>query len=477
VLARELVIENVTVITPDRSQPAAKQNIRVLDERIAEISSRPFPAKAGVQRIDGRGKFLTPGLMDSHVHVSEPPGFPLGSQDPSLTALAELYAKQQPRSYLYFGVTQVLDPANSRPAVDAFNAQPQHPDLFRCGLAPALDGYPTVFLPKPHRYTFMPDFIFEPVNAEQHPMPAGFDPKAHTPEAVVERIAKSKAICVKLAIETGFGGAAEWPVLSLESLKRVRTAAHQHGLLVLAHANSIEAQKIAVQAQVDVIAHSAWNWGKLSEQPGIPAELDTHLRQVHRQKIGYQPTLRVLPGMADLFRADTLKDPSYAKVVPPALLSWYASEPGQWYKQQLRQDFGGAPDTRIAHIHLQTADRGMRAAKFLHDLDHPLLLGSDTPSAPTYGNQPGYDTYRELRFLAQSGIPLDAIFRAGTLNTARQFRLENDYGTISVGKVANLLILDANPLETVRAWSLIDKVILRGTVIERKSLAADRVAN
>jgi imidazolonepropionase-like amidohydrolase len=116
----------------------------------------------------------------------------------------------------------------------------------------------------------------------------------------------------------------------------------------------------------------------------------------------------------------------------------------------------------------------MRAAKFLHDLGHPLLLGSDTPSAPTYGNQPGYDTYREMRFMAQSGIPLDAIFRSATINNARQFKLDKDYGTVAEGKIANLLLLEENPLETVRAWSLIDKVLLRGTVIERETLAADR---
>ena len=211
--------------------------------------------------------------------------------------------------------------------------------------------------------------------------------------------------------------------------------------------------------------------GKLDDEPGVPAEIDAHLRNVQQTKIGYQPTIRVLPGMADLFREDTLKDPSYMKVVPAELLAWYSTDSGQWFKNQLRKDFG-ASDTQIAHIHLKSAERGMRAAKFLHELGHPLLLGSDTPSAPTYGNQPGYDTYREMRFMAQSGIPLDAIFRAATINNARQFKLERDYGTVSVGKFANLLVLKANPLETVRAWTLIDKVILRGKVIERESLAA-----
>jgi imidazolonepropionase-like amidohydrolase len=104
---------------------------------------------------------------------------------------------------------------------------------------------------------------------------------------------------------------------------------------------------------------------------------------------------------------------------------------------------------------------------------HPFLLGSDTPSSPTFGNQPGYDTYREMRLMALSGVSLDAVLRAGTINNARQFGLEKDYGTIARGKVANLLLLDANPLESIAAWSRIDKIVLRGAVIERATLAAD----
>jgi hypothetical protein len=49
-------------------------------------------------------------------------------------------------------------------------------------------------------------------------------------------------------------------------------------------------------------------------------------------------------------------------------------------------------------------EHGMRATGYLHELGHPLLLASDTPSAPTYGHQPGYDTYREMLLLAQSGV-------------------------------------------------------------------------
>jgi imidazolonepropionase-like amidohydrolase len=81
-----------------------------------------------------------------------------------------------------------------------------------------------------------------------------------------------------------------------------------------------------------------------------------------------------------------------------------------------------------------------------------------------------------MRMMAQSGIPLPAIFRAATINNARQFGLAKDYGTIEAGKVANLLLLTENPLETVRAYTSIDRIILRGDVIKRESLAATRAS-
>ena len=76
--------------------------------------------------------------------------------------------------------------------------------------------------------------------------------------------------------------------------------------------------------------------------------------------------------------------------------------------------------------------------------------------------------------MAEIGIPLQAIFAAGTINNARSLRLEKDYGTIEKGKIANLLLLDANPLASVEAWTKIDKVILHGEPIERETLAAGR---
>jgi imidazolonepropionase-like amidohydrolase len=471
--AADVLIQNVTIVTPEHAKPLLHQHVLIRGERIAQVSSQPIRIANAIERIDGTNRFLTPGLMDAHVHLSEAPGLPPGSNDPQHQRLRESFLRQQPRSYLYFGVTQLLDPVSFDAATTLFESQPVRPDVFRCGAAPALDGYPSLFVPTPMRYEVFANYIFEPANASKHPLPADAKAEEHTPEAVIGRIAASGATCVKVFLEPGFGRAKDWPLPSAQTLARVRAETRKRGLLMVAHANSLRAQRIAVAAQVDVIAHGLWNWDEESDKQGVPPAIAAHLREVRANRIGFQPTLRVLPGMADLFRHDTLRDPYLKKVVPSELLAWYSTPSGHWFAEQTRNEFGNAPDIKIQHIHLQSAAQGMRAAKFLHELGHPLLLGSDTPSAPTFGNQPGYDTYREMRLMAQSGIPLDAIFRAGTINNARQFKLDKDYGTVETGKIANLLLLETNPLETVRAWSMIQKIVLRGKIIERETLAAD----
>jgi imidazolonepropionase-like amidohydrolase len=471
-----LLIENVTLVSPELPQPLGNRNVLVRDGRIAVVSEKPIPAPPGVRRLDGSGKFLTPGLTDAHVHVTNAVG--LIPNDTSLPELEQAFLKQQPRSYLYFGVTQVLDPANRPERVAEFAAQPLHPDIRRCGVAPVVDGYPIMWLDKAIRHKVFNDWIYEPANASAHPLPEGANAAEHTPEAVVARIAASGAICVKIALEDGFGDENDWPIMSVDTLKRVRVAATQHNLLLVAHANALDMQRMAVAGNVDIILHGVWNWNELDKAPGIPPAIDALLRSIHDKKIGYQATLRVLPGVWELLDPQFLDDPTLTKVVPPSLLAWYRTEPAQWFK---REAFGPNPNgpvilahQREADAHWATSEHGKRALRHLFELGQPMLLGSDTPSAPTYANQPGYDTYKEMRTMAEIGIPLQAIFAAGTLNNARSLRLEKDYGTIEKGKIANLLLLDANPLASVEAWAKIDMVILHGEPIERESLAAGR---
>jgi imidazolonepropionase-like amidohydrolase len=257
------------------------------------------------------------------------------------------------------------------------------------------------------------------------------------------------------------------------TIDRVREAAHARGLLVVAHANALDTQRIAVDAHVDVLAHGLWRWTGVSDSGAIPTEIAEHLRKVHQQGIGWQPTLRVMAGLGELFVDGSIDDPLLKRITPPELLVWYRTDAAQTFKREMKKDAGQIPDAVIARQMEVLDDRGMRATKYLFDLGHPLLLATDTPSSPAYVSQPGYETYREMQLLARSGVALKAILEAATLNNVKQFRLDKDYGTVQVGKIANLLLLDANPLDSIDAWNDIDKVILHGTRLDRESLAVE----
>src|SRR5262245_24014188 len=127
--AADLLIEHVTVISPEQAQPLADRNVLIRNGRIVSLGQQPVTATADARKIDGRGKFLTPGLMDSHVHASDSAGIPPLGNEPELVALRDAYQRQQPRSYLYFGVTQLLDLAQFGGGLKTFESQPVKPDL------------------------------------------------------------------------------------------------------------------------------------------------------------------------------------------------------------------------------------------------------------------------------------------------------------------------------------------------------------
>ena len=79
--------------------------------------------------------------------------------------------------------------------------------------------------------------------------------------------------------------------------------------------------------------------------------------------------------------------------------------------------------------------------------------------------------------MVEAGVELVDVLAAATINNAKRFNLQAHYGTVESGKVANVLLLNKNPLETIGAWDSIEFVILHGQVIERESLTVQNMAN
>ncbi|TQV87926.1 amidohydrolase family protein [Aliikangiella coralliicola] len=468
--ADELVIKNITLISPERHTALENAYVRIVNGEIKEVSTKPIISPNNAAQIDGTGKYLTPGLMDSHVHVSRMPGIVFKGKDPTkLLQLQNSFLAQQPRSYLYFGVTQLLDPSQSKQSIVTFNSSLQKPKLFHCGAAPILGGYPTVWIDK-HEAPKVFDYIILDQDTAQS-LPENIDLAQHTPEAVVRRMAEDGAICVKVFIEDGFGTDKNWPLISEGLLLRVKKAAKKHGLIMLAHANAIDMQKIALQLEVDAIAHGMWNWNQYDGHKGLPIEIREILDGVIEQNIIFQPTFNVMDGLKGVTVPGVLNEPLYQKVVSKAALDWYHSKEGLWFRDEMVNGFGDLPLEKIHRRQDIVISQGERVVQYLDGQNYPLVLASDTPSSPTFAAQPGYSTFAELKHLHKVGVSLQRIFEAATINNAKAFKLDKSYGTVEPGKVANLLILDESPLKTIEAYNAIDKVIVNGEVIERESLA------
>jgi imidazolonepropionase-like amidohydrolase len=472
---RRIWITDVTIVSPENLAHLARGSVLIENGRIARVDRKASAtAPAGATVVSGEGGFLIPGLIDSHVHVASVPGIPFEMElnpDAAHAAMLAEYYKQLPRSYLYFGYTTLIDLAAVKPEIlDHFRRAPLHPDLYDCGPSlPVANGYPMSFAPPALRFQLFPNFLYDP--AQSASIPAEYKATDHTPAAAVAADKRTGAICVKTYFERGFGKDRNLPVITPAMAAGVRQAATQDGLVMMMHANSFEAQQFAVAANVDVIAHGMWNWGALERQPELPPEIKALLDRIVEKRIGYQATIQVMDGLRAYFDPEYLKMSAIPRVVPAALLAWYNSPEGKWFRKEIDED--NTPDAEMR----QGFDRGpirrvRQVVGYLAARNANFVFGTDTPSAPTYGNLPGLNGYLEMQQLHQAGLSLEQIFKAATINNTREFKLDSQVGTIEPGKVANLVLLRKSPLENVDAYDSIVTVWVHGTQVPRKSLAA-----
>ena len=113
-------------------------------------------------------------------------------------------------------------------------------------------------------------------------------------------------------------------------------------------------------------------------------------------------------------------------------------------------------DAAQAKLHI---DNRMKILKALQDGGARILLGSD---APQQFNVPGFSIHREMRRMADAGINAYEIVKSGTANVGQYFKAQDSFGTIAVGQRADLILVDANPLENVSNMEKRSGVMVRG---------------
>jgi imidazolonepropionase-like amidohydrolase len=460
----ELLIQDVTVISPERARPLAHADVLIRDERIAMVGHAIHARRARV--IDGRGRFLIPGLIDSHVHIEFPAPFDtiVAAERPDLLAS---YRAQLPRAYLAFGYTTLIDLAFDPKNAEWWDATPLHPQLLNCG--PGLrvaGGYGAQHLPKNLTPKDATNLVYEPAAAAD--WPKQLDPGDFTPAKVVDRVARSGAICLKVYVESGFG-IFHWQVPSAATLKALHAEARLRGLPMIVHANSVDAWREALAAKTEILAHGLWQWPGDRTDVVPPPEARALILQAARGKVEDQPTLETVYGEGSVFDRSLLDDPRYSIAIPRKIIAYLhgpeAAASRRAIADRYLKNFPDAPQVIAA-----AGRRASAALRLINAAGIKLLFGTDTPAEEgDVGNPPGLNGRLEMQHWAEAGIPLRKILRAATLDNARAFRL-NDRGSIEAGKRADLVLLSANPLRDVSAYDDVVITMIDGQPAMRHDL-------
>lgn len=258
---------------------------------------------------------------------------------------------------------------------------------------------------------------------------------------------------------------------TVEEGRALVAAAHARDVPVFVHANRKPGQAFAVAAGVDVIVHGMWR------DPGEEAALDDEAREILaaivRGNVGYQPTTQVIVGLLDLTNPDYLARPKLADAYPAALIELYASAEGAAGAPARLGNAGVDMQSRLRG----TIGRASEVTRILAEADAHLLFGSDTPSDTIYTNPPGLNGRLEMDNWIAAGVSKAKLFRALTIDNADMLHLHNEVGTVEPGKTANLLLLRADPLQSVEAYDTIELVFLHGRPIPRAVLSARKASS
>ena len=234
--------------------------------------------------------------------------------------------------------------------------------------------------------------------------------------------------------------------MSPETWGAIVEQAHARGLRVSPHIFYLSEAQAAVEAGVDALAHSV-------RDEDVDEALITAMREGN---VGYIPTLtRELSVFTYESTPEFFSDPFFLRGI-----SLYqdqvdvVSDPT--YQEKVRND-------PVAQSIKEALPQAQRNLKLLSDAGVLIGFGTDSgvPNANTFGRWEGYFEHVELELMVEAGLtPLQAI-TAATGGSARISQLDR-LGTIESGKAADLVVLNANPLEDIRNTREIDSVWIEG---------------
>jgi imidazolonepropionase-like amidohydrolase len=413
-----LAITNVSVITMTAGEGVLSDRTVVISgDRIAAIGPpRSTPVPQNARTIDGRGKYLIPGLADMHVHLEY-------FDQPDVLRL-----------FVTNGITTVRN-MDGRPYLLEWKKKIafgdlQGPRIYTAG--PLLDGKPPV----------RPD------------------------NTVVETDAEGRA-AVDAQAAAGYDFVKVYSALSPQAFAGIVAAAKAHRLPVSGHVPRGVGLDAALKAGLHSIEHvadfaaaiqadeaPAWSKRYLS-MPVNPERMKEVAGRLSKAAVWSVPTL--IQSERELLRSEQITERltlAEVKLIP--------EDGRKIWEGQARRVAARLDDDDWKLVAAGRAHRLMMVDA-LHKGGVQILAGSDTPNPFVV---PGFSLHDELALLVQAGLTPAAALASATRDAAR-FLDASNWGTIVTGSVADLVLLEANPLADIANTKKISHVVVRGRLADR----------
>ncbi|MCD9028655.1 amidohydrolase family protein [Luteimonas sp. BDR2-5] len=401
-----VLIENARVFDGERDLGEVTLVLRDgVIERIAEAGASDLPEDA--ERIDHRGRFIIPGLVNDHAHVGNTAGTEHGDR-----FYTRDHVVRDLRQFQAYGVTTVValgmngegffdirDEVAGDPALGA--------QLFGAGAGiGAVDGAPPAAA-----MGLASDPVARPADAD-------------AARAAVRAQADAGVDFIKLWVDD-LGGKA--PQMRPEIYRAAIDEAHRHDLLVAAHIHDLAPAADLVDSGVDIIAH-----GVRDAPVG-----DDLVAAMQAAGTGYIATLQI--DEANYIYAeqpDWLDTPFLRNALPDAVHAQWAD--AAWREAKLAD-----PATRGFRDALAT---NLRNLGTLREAGLPIGFGTDAGALPH--RVPGFAEHRELQLMQQAGYTPKQALTTATRDAARLLGFD-DRGLLQPGKRADFVVLSADPLADI----------------------------
>jgi len=447
-------ITNITVVDVENQKLIPNQTVTITNDLISNIqSSKKVKLPKNATIIDGTGKYLIPGLTDAHIHFfqngglyTRPDVIDLRKYMPydEEIQLAKDDMEQKLLRYLKQGITNVIDVGAN------FHFLQQRKDFS------TNDSVPSIFITGPLLTTYEPK--------------------------VYENRGEDEPFILTKTVEDGIKGVQEqlpykpdfikiWYIAAADGLgietsarknlpivKAIIDEAHKNNLKVAVHATERITAQLAIENGADFLVHF------------IDDEIlkDDFVQLMKKNKTVLIPTLIVPSGYNNTF-AQNLS------------FSEHELQHADPYQLGSLLDLKHLADTTLVnnykngtlaqHARNKKSDFiSMANIKILADAGVLLATGTD---AGNIGTMHGSSYLAELQAMQQSGMNTWQILTASTLNGAKILDKQHEFGAVSIGKKANLVLLNANPVENIDNIIQINRVINNGIVFNPDDILKD----